>query len=87
MRRIKMWGSGYRAGQSRDAQATYLSIFYPRIWKFLIVLALPFLIFCSNYFEALERTGIPGAYFADLLLPVTIIGYIVFLYVLRRRDI
>ncbi len=57
---------------------------YPRIWKVLVVLAVPFFIICSNYFEALERTGMLGAYIADLFLPVSFIGYIVLIIYIRK---
>jgi hypothetical protein len=87
MRIIKMVRSSIRYGQSRDSQSTDLSILSPRLWKVLAVLAVPFIITSSNYFEALERTGMIGAYIADLLLPVTIIGYILLVFMLRRRDI
>jgi len=79
--------SSIRYGQSRDSQSTDLSILYPRLWKVLVVLAVPFIIISSNYFEALERTGMIGAYIADLLLPVTVIGYILLVFMLRRREI
>ncbi len=79
--------SSIHYGQSRDSQRTDLSILYPRIWKILVVLAAPFVIISSTYFEALERTGIIGAYIADLLLPVSIIGYITLVFMLRRREI
>ncbi len=76
-----------RYEHSRDSQSTDLSILYPRLWKILVVLAVPFIIISSNYFEALERTGMHGAYIADVLLPVTIIGYIILIYLLRKREI
>jgi drug/metabolite transporter (DMT)-like permease len=79
--------SSIRYGQSRDSQSTDLSVLYPRFWKVLVVLAVPFIIMSSNYFEALERTGIIGAYIADLLQPVTIIGYFILIFMLRKREI
>ncbi len=87
MRIIKMVKSGIRYGQSRDSQASDISSLYPRIWKVLIVLAVPFVIITSHYFEALERTGVLGAYIADLLLPVSIIGYSILVFMLRKREV
>ncbi len=84
MRLLKMVRSSSRSGQS---QAAYLSMLYPRIWKVLAALAVPFVMQCSNYFEAMERMGMLGAYIADLLLPVTIIGYIALIYMLKRHEI
>ena len=64
-----------------------LSIFTPRIWKIMIAAAYPFLLVVTRYFEALERTGTMGAYFADTLMSVTIICYVVIIFVLRKRAI
>ncbi len=87
MRIIRMVRGRNRDEQSRDSQSADLSILYPRLWKVLVVLAMPFVIISTDYFEALERTGMSGAYLADLLLPVTIIGYIMLIYMLRKREI
>jgi len=53
----------------------------------MIVAAYPFLLAATRYFEALERTGTMGAYFADTLMPVTIICYVGVIFVLRKRAI
>ncbi len=87
MRIIRMVRGSNRFEQSRDSQSADFTILYPRLWKVLVVLAVPFLMISSEYFEALERTGMIGAYIADLLLPVTIIGYIILIYMLKRREI
>ncbi len=73
--------------QRGSSLAGIISIFTPRLWKVLVVLALPLIVICANYAEALEHTGIIGAYFADMLLPVAIIGYIVLIFVLRHKEI
>ncbi len=64
-----------------------VAMFIPRLWMILSALGIPFLIICSNYCEALEKTGTIGAAIADILLPVIIVGYIAFLFVLRTRRI
>jgi hypothetical protein len=67
-------------------RSTNVAVF-PRLWIILSVLAIPFLIICTNYCEALEKTGTMGAAIADILLPVIIVGYIMFIFVLRTRRI
>jgi uncharacterized membrane protein len=64
-----------------------VAMFIPRLWMFLSVLAIPFLILCANYCEALEKTGTLGADVADILLPAIIVGYIAFIFVLKTRRI
>ncbi len=85
--RMKMDGIHLQETQHQDSQSTGYSILIPRIWKVLIALALPFIVFCANYCEALERTSVLGAYIADILLPMTIIGYIVLVITLRNREV
>ncbi len=63
------------------------AILAPRLWKVLVVLALPFIVVSANYGETLEHTGMIGAYFADMMLPVAVIGYIVLIVVLRQKEI
>ena len=63
------------------------SIFTPRIWKMMVAGAYPFLLLATEYFEALERTGRTGAYIADTLLPVTLIGYVALIFALKKRAI
>ncbi len=53
----------------------------------MIVAAYPFLLLATNYFEALERTGMMGAFIADILMPATVICYVVLIFVLKRRRI
>jgi drug/metabolite transporter (DMT)-like permease len=62
------------------------SIFTPRIWKIMIVAAYPSLLLATNYFEALERTGAMGAFIADTLMPVTMICYVVLIFVLKKAP-
>ncbi len=64
-----------------------LSIFSPRIWKIMIAVAYPFLLLATNYFEALERTGVLGAFIADTLMPGTLICYVALIFVLKKRGI
>ncbi len=64
-----------------------LSIFTPRIWKIMIAAAYPFLLLATDCFEAMERTGALGAFFADALLPVTLICYVALIFVLKKRAI
>ncbi len=73
-----------KAGSNRFIS---LSIFTPRIWKIMIVAAYPCLLLATNYFEALERTGVMGAFIADTLMPVTMICYIALIFVLKKRAI
>jgi hypothetical protein len=63
------------------------SIFTPRIWKIMIAGAYPFLISTAKYFEALEGTGTIGAFTADMLMPATLIGYCVLIFVLKKRRL
>ncbi len=63
------------------------SIFTPRIWKIMIVAAYPFLLLATDYFEALERTGVLGAFIADTLMTVTVICYVALIFVLKKRAI
>ncbi len=73
--------------QSQGYQPMNFAVFIPRFWKIMIVFAYPFLVICTNYFEALERTGTVGAIIADMLMPVTIIGYIALIFILKNREI
>lgn len=79
-----------RISHARNSQAEgyrYInfSIFTPRIWKIMIAGAYPFLISTTKYFEALEGTGTTGAFIADMLMPATLIGYCVLIFVLKKR--
>ncbi len=64
-----------------------LSLFTPRIWKIMIVAAYPFFLLAAKYFEALERTGIIGAFIADTFMPATMIAYGVLIFVLKKRAV
>ncbi len=74
-------------GKPHDNQSARFPILMPRIWKVLAALALPFIMFCANYCEALERASVLGAYFADVLLPTAIVGYIILVITLRNREV
>ncbi len=81
-----------RISHARDSQAEgdrsiNFSIFTPRIWKIMIAGAYPFLISADRFFEALERTGTAGAFIADTLMPATLIGYCVLIFVLKKRRL
>jgi hypothetical protein len=73
-----------KAGSNRFIS---FSVFTPRIWKIMIVAAYPCLLLSTNYFEALERTGTMGAFIADTLMPVTLIGYVTLIFALKKRAI
>ncbi len=73
--------------QSQGYQLISPAVFIPRLWKIMIVCAYPFLVICTNYFEALERTGTIGAIIADMLMPAAIIGYVVLIVVLKKREV
>ena len=75
------------SGRSNGNRGISFSIFGPRIWKIMIVVAYPFLLLATNYFETLERMGSTGAFIADTLMPVTMIGYIALIFVLKKRAI
>jgi drug/metabolite transporter (DMT)-like permease len=79
--------SHVRNSQAAGDRSIHLSIFTPRIWKIMIAGAYPFLIAAAGYFEALERTGTTGAFIADTLLPATLIGYCVLIFVLKKRSV
>ncbi len=85
--KMKMDGIHLQETQPRGSQLTGIPMLMPRIWKVLIALALPFTVFCADYCESLERTSVLGAYIADILLPMAIIGYIVLVLTLRNRDV
>ena len=53
----------------------------------MIVAAYPLFLLAAKYFEALERTGAVGAFIADLLMPATMIGYLVLIFVLKKRAV
>ncbi len=53
----------------------------------MIAAAYPFFLLAAKYFEALERTGAIGAFIADMLMPATMIGYVVLIFVLKKRAI
>jgi len=53
----------------------------------MIMVAYPFLLLATNYFETLERTGSMGAFIADTLMPVTMISYVTLIFVLKKRAI
>jgi hypothetical protein len=74
-------------GQAAENRSISFSIFFPRIWKIMIVVAYPFLLLTTNYFETLERTGSLGAFIADALMPVTLISYVALIFVLKKRAI
>lgn len=76
-----------RNSQAESGRAIDLSIFTPRIWKIMIAGAYPFLISTARFFEALERTGAVGAFIADTLMPATLIGYCVLVFVLKKRRL
>ena len=63
------------------------SLFTPRIWKIMILAAYPFFLLTTRYFEALERMGPIGAFIADTFMPATIIGYVVLIFVLKKRAV
>lgn len=73
--------------QAAGNRSISFSIFTPRIWKIMIVVAYPFLLLATNYFETLERTGSMGAFIADTLMPVTLISYAALIFVLKKRAI
>ncbi len=75
------------SGQADVNRVTLFSIFTPRIWKIMVVVAYPFLLLATNYFETLERTGAMGAFIADTFLPATTISYVVLILVLKKRVI
>lgn len=85
--RMKMDGIHLQERQPQDSQSIGFPILMPRIWKVLIALALPFIMFCADYCEALERTSVLYAHIADILLPIAIIGYIVLVITLRNREV
>jgi hypothetical protein len=76
-----------RDGQAEGCRSINFSLFTPRIWKIMIAGAYPFLIAATKYFEALERTGTMGAFIADTLMPATLIGYCVLIFVLKKRRL
>jgi hypothetical protein len=76
-----------RNSQAEGDRSIDFSIFTPRIWKIMVAGAYPFLISTAKYFEALERTGTMGAYIADTLMPTTLIGYCVLIFVLKKRRL
>jgi len=76
-----------RNSQAEGDRSINFSTFTPRIWKIMIAGAYPFLISAAKYFEALERTGTMGAFIADTLLPATLIGYCVLIFVLKKRRL
>jgi len=80
-------GFGRAYNGQGGCQQTEYSDLIPRLWVILLVLACPFLVVCASFFEELERTGAKGAIIADTLLPGTIIGYIVLVFILRSRKI
>ena len=83
MSEYKLFGAVSSRAEGR--QSINFSIFTPRIWKIMIGGAYPFLLLSDKYFEALERTGTVGAFIADTLMPVTLIGYAVLIFVLKKR--
>ena len=74
-------------GQADGNRVISFSLFTPRIWKIMIVVAYPFLLLATNYFETLERTGTLGAFLADTLMPVTIISYLALIFVMKKRSL
>lgn len=85
--RMKMDCIHLQEAQHQDSRSAGFPILMPRIWKVLIAFALPFIVFCANICEALERTSVLGAYIADILLPLAVIGYIVLVITLRNREV
>ncbi len=53
----------------------------------MIAAAYPFFLLTAKYFEALESTGTIGAFIADTLFPATLIAYVVFIFILKKRAI
>jgi len=73
--------------QTNRIHFNIFSIFTPRIWKIMIACIYPFFFLVTNYFEKLERTGVMGAIIADSLMPVTMISYVMLIFVLKKRAI
>jgi len=75
----------YQASQDTAMQNSLVMV--PRLWVVLLVLAFPFFAICFDYFETLERSGTLGAIVADISLPVSLIGYMMLLVVLKKKKI
>jgi len=82
-------GERYQSHKNRSHSysAMPISAFIPRLWMIMVPCAVPFLIISFNYFEALERTGPIGAFFADTLMPATNIAYWSLIVILKKRKI
>ena len=74
-----------RASQKSDLPSIPLRM--PRLWMILLVLAVPFIVICAEFFETMERSGTVGAVIADIMMPATFIGYMVLLYRLKQHRI
>ena len=72
----------------RDAfSLSKISALIPRLWMVMLVLAIPFLIVTSRFFEAWEGSGERWAFLADMLLPALNIAYVAMIVVLKRKKI
>ena len=59
----------------------------PRLWMVLLVITLPLFVMGVDFFEKMERSGPMGAVIADTLLPASSIGYLMLIYILKKRKI
>jgi hypothetical protein len=73
--------------ESRDFQMPAMSGPIPRLWMVLLISALPLFFMGVDFFEKMERSGPMGAVIADTLLPASSIGYLMLIYVLKKRKI
>lgn len=62
-------------------------ILTPRLWFILLVFAVPFLIICSKFLEAFERTGPLAEILALILMNVSIVSYAILIVIFKRRKI
>jgi len=73
--------------RSQDSAQMDVAAFFPRLWVIMIPFALPFLIICFDFFEALERTGPVWALLAAPLLSATTIAYVALIFILKKSNL
>ena len=76
-----------REREAETRQHIIWEILYPRIWKLMIICALPLLVTTEPAFERLEHTGTLGPSLAMPLFSSLLVGYGILVFVMKMRNL
>jgi hypothetical protein len=85
--RMKIGSRHHFDRESQGSQLLNISVPLPRLWMIMVVLAVPFFVNSAIFFESWERSGTAGAIIADMVMPTSIISYLLLLYALKKRSL